>query len=353
MLRAAYSRYDLLFKEAAVTSRAVMHEKETYFIKIWHDASPDIYGIGECGLFRGLSYDDRFDYVDVLGALCRNINDYVNEIPDALRQYPSIVFGLETALRDLENGGVRKVFENDWSEGESSITINGLIWMGDRQQMLKRIATKLDAGFRCLKFKIGGIDFEDEVELIKSIRKRFSSSELEIRLDANGGFSPDETLGKLRILSEFQIHSIEQPIKAGQWNEMAAICHESPIAIALDEELIGLNDISVMSEMLQTVKPSYIILKPSLCGGFSGSERWIESAMQNGIGWWATSALESNIGLNAIAQWVSTKKTCMPQGLGTGALYTNNIHSPIRQTGECLNYDVNGSWDIPELRWIS
>lgn len=352
MLKAVYSKYDLIFKEAAITSRAIMRTKETYFLKVWDDGTPDCFGIGECGLFRGLSCDDVPDYEDVLKLVCHNITELSEKIPDTLREYPSIVFGLESALCDLKNGGQRILFDTDWTKGMDTITINGLVWMGDKQQMLDRVSMKLEEGFRCVKFKIGGIDFEDEVDMIRSVRKHFSPTDLEIRLDANGGFKPEDALAKIETLSHFAIHSIEQPIMAGQWEDMAKICKESPIDIALDEELIGLNTISGMSDMITTIRPTYIILKPSLCGGISGSERWIDIVTENSVGWWATSALESNIGLNAIAQWVSSKDITIPQGLGTGALYINNISSPIVLCGEKLEYQCNKLWGLPRLEWM-
>ncbi|MCM1293142.1 MAG: o-succinylbenzoate synthase [Bacteroides sp.] len=270
-----------------------------------------------------------------------------------LDQFPSIKFGLEMALLDLRNGGKRILYESDWTKGQTGIVINGLVWMGSLDEMTSRVAQKIQQGFRCIKFKIGGIDFESELKMIEAVRKNFSMSDLEIRLDANGAFKPSEVFSKLDRLSQFDIHSIEQPIKPKQWNVMENICRRSPIPIALDEELIGLNTQQDREVMIEIIKPQYIILKPSLCGGISGSKKWIEIAQRNSVGWWATSALESNVGLNAIAQWVSTQNTKMPQGLGTGALYTNNINSPIRQTGQILTYDPNDHWDFSQLNeWI-
>ncbi len=351
MLKASCSRYDLIFKEPAVTSRSVMTHKETYFVKVWDETDPSTFGIGECGIFRGLSCDDTDDYEDTLKKACRKINEIKTGGFEMLRDYPSIVFGLETALLDLQNGGTRLIFDSPWAKGESAIVINGLVWMGDKQTMIRRVGEKLNVGFRCIKFKIGGIDFADELEMIRDVRRSFSPKDLEIRLDANGAFSPEEAMPRLETLSRFDIHSIEQPIKPRQWDSMAEICRRSPIPIALDEELIGLNVPAEKERMLETLRPSYIILKPSLCGGFIGSDEWVEIADEHGIGWWATSALESNIGLNAIAQWCSSKSIRMPQGLGTGLLYTNNIESPIAQTGQSLGYNEGRSWNIPEMQW--
>jgi L-alanine-DL-glutamate epimerase-like enolase superfamily enzyme len=219
--------------------------------------------------------------------------------------------------------------------------------MGNQSEMLNRIIEKIEAGFSCIKLKIGGIDFNKEIKLLRFIRGNFSADDLQIRLDANGAFAPENALEYLDKLSKYSIHSIEQPIKQGQWSAMAEICQKSPIPIALDEELIGINEFSLKDKMLSTIKPHYIILKPSLCGGFLGSNEWIELANKHSIGWWITSALESNIGLNAIAQWVATLNTKMQQGLGTGNLYINNIPSPICQIDDVLTYDKNLSWQIP------
>lgn len=350
MLKAEYARYRLNFKEPARTSRQTMTDKLTYFIRITDDEKPGIYGIGECALFEGLSCDDRADYEEVLQATCRDINFLDAE---EMRKWPSIVFGVETALMDLRNGGRRQPFSSPWSEGLSDITINGLVWMGNINEMRRRIDEKLDAGFRCLKFKIGGEDFVQEKELLESVRKRYSPDTLEIRLDANGAFTPENALERLSALAPLHIHSIEQPIKAGQWNAMALISKESPIPIALDEELIGINDAESKFKMLSVIRPRYIIIKPSLCGGFSGASEWISIAELLNTGWWATSALESNIGLNAIAQWVSTLDTTLPQGLGTGMLYTNNVASPIVQQRDKLEYAPQMAWQIPDFEWKS
>ena len=350
MLKAAYTPYILIFKEPAMTSRATMTSKLTYFVKIWDTNNPDIFGLGECALFEGLSYDDRPDYITRLESACKNITDF--KIAD-YKDYPSIVFGIETAMSDLANGGHRMPFNSSrFCQGEP-ITINGLVWMGNKDQMIQRVEEKLLAGFKCIKFKIGGIDFNDEINMIRSVRDRFSVKELEIRLDANGGFTPKDALRKLYQLADFDIHSVEQPIKPRQWNEMNKLCQSSPIDIALDEELIGIVSAQDKEEMLDCINPAYIILKPSLCGSFCGADEWIKFAEKRGIGWWATSALESNIGLNAIACWVDQYNPNMPQGLGTGALYTNNILSPIQQVGQNLVYNNSNNWQLPKFQWIT
>lgn len=350
MLRAEWARYTLRFRFTAITSRESMSEKLTYFVRVYDTDCPERVGVGECALFRGLSADDTPDYEAVLARACRNICRF----PDAVTEgYSSIRFGLETALADLESGGEMKPFPGRWADGGSEITINGLVWMGSRDEMHRRIEEKLRAGFRCVKLKIGGIDFDREVELLAGIRDRFNPGQLELRLDANGAFTPENALARLDTLAKFGIHSIEQPIKPRQWETMHRICRQSPINIALDEELIGLTDPNEMARMLDAISPRYIILKPALCGGFSGADRWIELAAERGIGWWATSALESNVGLNAIAQWVSQKNPAMPQGLGTGALYHNNIPSPLRQERDVLLSDVHGVWDLSVLDSLS
>ncbi len=337
MLRAQWKAYRLNFKFEARTSRASMLFKDTYFVKVWDDENTNLSGIGECALFKGLSAEDNANYENILSEWCLNPSN-------ALPNVSSIRFGLETAIADLNNGGKGIIAPNsNWIKGNNGIAINGLIWMGDKDLMLHRINEKLNDGFKCLKMKIGGINFDDEVELLHYIREHFPSDKLEIRLDANGSFSPDNALKRLETLSRFDIHSLEQPIKAGQIKEMSHICKNSPIAIALDEELIGDTNSNEKYSLLNEIHPQYIILKPALCGGLSGADDWIHAANKLNIGWWATSALESNIGLNAIAQWISTKNTDMRQGLGTGELYHNNFDSPIYRQGEQLFFNPNKS----------
>lgn len=346
-VRARWCRRDLHFGFTAVTSRASMTVKETYFLQLSDPASGRC-GVGEAAVFRGLGADDTPDYADRLAAMCDDIN--AGRAPRIVDS-SSLTFALETALLDLANPLTGMLFDTPWSRGEQSITINGLVWMGSEQQMAERIAEKIDAGFRCVKLKIGGIDFDSELKLIEGIRKRFDSSRLELRLDANGAFSPQDALTKLRQLSMFDIHSIEQPVKAGQWFALASLCAQSPVPVALDEELIGVSDAKRRRAMLSTIRPAYIILKPSLCGGLRATLDWIAEARQQGIGWWLTSALESNVGLNAIAQLASTLHLRMPQGLGTGQIYTDNIPSPLHLDGERLRYAPDGRWDYSSLEF--
>lgn len=347
-MKAAYCKYVLRFKSPAGTSRGVLQEKETYFLKLESEDMPGVFGLGECALFRGLSADDVPGYEAKLQELCRNI---AQDKDTDLSAFPSITFGMETAICDFSNGCRRMPFPSDFTAGQAEIPINGLVWMGTRDEMLARIDEKIRAGFTTIKLKVGAIDFESELDLLRYIRRMFSPEALTVRLDANGGFTPENALSRLEAFSKFGIHSVEQPIRQGQWLEMSRICAESPVDIALDEELIGISAPKEMGEMLDTVKPRYVILKPSLAGGFSGSQLWMREAAMRGIGGWITSALESNVGLNAIAQWTAQMGTDMPQGLGTGLLYENNVGCPLEQTGEALRYNPAKAWELPQLDW--
>ncbi len=298
-----------------------------------------------------MSIDDRPDYEEKLNWLCANIHLQKDFLLQELIEFPSIQFGLEQALLSIKNQDPFQLFSSEFTKGTDAISINGLIWMGDKSFMQKQIKEKLKTGFTTIKLKIGAIDFKIELDLLKSIRKEFSAKEIELRVDANGAFKPKEALEKLKLLSDFQLHSIEQPIKAGQWNLMAELCKTTPLAIALDEELIGVLNRSDKEKMMQFIHPQYIILKPSLIGGIQGANEWIDLATTLGTGWWITSALESNIGLNAIAQYTYTLKNKMPQGLGTGSLFTNNITSPLKVENGKLYYDIaeKNQWDISTL----
>lgn len=324
----------LHFKQPAGTSRGVYTTRRVWYLHLTSDSQPGREGIGECAPLPNLSCDDLPHYEQLLSSLCQEAAqsgiDY-----ERLRPYPSILFGLETAFRHFERG-TASLWDTPFSRGEQGIPINGLIWMGSYTQMLAQIEAKMQAGFRCIKLKIGAIHFEEELSLLKIIRRHFSAKEIELRVDANGAFSPAEALEKLKRLSELDLHSIEQPIRAGQWDSMARLSQLSPLPIALDEELIGVHSTSRKKELLETIHPQYIILKPSLHGGLRGSQEWIAAASQLGIGWWITSALESNIGLNAIAQWCATLHNPLPQGLGTGALFTDNIPMPLEVRGDEL-----------------
>ena len=325
-----------------------MRQKDTYYIRLADSESDNICGLGEAGLFRGLSCDDRPDYEQKLAEVCENIDRYAAR-PSLLADWPSIRFAVETAVRDLSNGGHRIICPSPWTAGKETIVINGLVWMGDRNLMRERIATKLAERFGCVKIKIGGINFDDEVGLLRFIRQEAPG--IQLRLDANGAFTPANALDRLNRLAEFDIHSLEQPIKAGQWTEMRSICQSSPIPIALYEELIGITTKARKEMMLDEIRPQFIVLKPTLTGGIESSEEWIRLAGERGCSWWVTSALESNIGLNAIAQWTATLDSKMAQGLGTGQLYDNNIPSPLTLHGERLSYSPEDEWVIPPLQW--
>lgn len=335
-LKVNLSEKTLHFKQPAGTSRGVYTERKVWYVTL---SDGDRRGVGECAPLPDLSCDAMSDeaYEKILRERCETVCR-TGEIPyDDLRDYPSMLFGIETAWLSLKNGD--RLFDTKFSRGEAGIPINGLVWMGNYDEMLQRMEDKLDKGFRCVKLKIGAIGFEQELDLVKRIRERFSFHEVELRLDANGAFKYEEALYKLELLSQYAIHSIEQPIKAGQWAYMAELCRESPLPIALDEELIGVNDPEMKHHMLNIIKPRYIILKPSLHGGMMGCREWIAAAKEQGIGSWITSALESNIGLNAVAQLASDvygDHIRMPQGLGTGQLFTDNIDMGLDIRGDML-----------------
>ncbi|MDD7138570.1 MAG: o-succinylbenzoate synthase [Bacteroidales bacterium] len=329
----------LHFKQPAGTSRGVYTTRRIWLLTVEHGGRT---AIGECAPLPQLSCDDIPDYEAVLRRFC-DIIEATGSIPyDEMRNYPSMLFGVETALAQLSRtDGL--LYDTPFSHGEEGIPINGLVWMGTHDEMLSRLKEKLALGFRCVKLKIGAIDFAKELDLIQHIRKHFSREEVELRVDANGGFTPDVALERLQELARYDIHSIEQPIMAHQWSEMAQLCQLSPLPIALDEELIGVNSTDEKIRLLDTIKPQYIILKPSLHGGVAGTREWIALANERGIGSWITSALESNIGLNAIAQLAANiygSKITMPQGLGTGMLFTDNIPMPLEIKGEKIF--VNG-----------
>ncbi len=343
MIKATYHKYILHFKVPSGTSRGILKTKETFFLHLVKEGK---FGIGECGLFRGLSIDDRPDYEKKLQWVCNNIELGLDILLAKTIHFPSIQIGLEQAFLSFQSSSPFKLFVSNFTESNKAIAINGLIWMGDREYMKGQIKEKIAQGFRCLKMKIGAIDFATEIQLLASIRKEFSVNDIELRVDANGAFKPSEALEKLKILSNYDLHSIEQPIKQGQYHEMASLCEQTPLPIALDEELIGVFDVTKKKELLHIIKPQYIILKPSLIGGFKGSSEWIDTANKSGIGWWVTSTLESNIGLNAIAQWTATLKNSMPQGLGTGGLFTNNFDSPLEVNYGGLYYNQNINWNF-------
>ena len=371
MYKIEISERTLHFKQPAGTSRGVYTTRHSYYLTLTSDEMPGVEGVGECATLPDLSCDAKPEYEMTLRQVCQMV-EQMGRIPyDMIRAYPSITFGLETAFASffdeakkklgamnlsegktsveiLKEAGVSvpmgmenlvNLFDSPFGRGEEGITINGLVWMGTYEEMLARLEEKLQAGFHCVKLKIGAIDFFKELDLIKRIRDVYTKEQVELRVDANGGFLPENAMSQLEALAKYDIHSIEQPIKQHQWPKMAQLCRETPLPIALDEELIGVNVRSMKEALLDTIRPQYIILKPSLHGGIYGCNEWIQLASQRGIGSWITSALESNIGLHAIAHYAAKvygPNVEMPQGLGTGQLFTDNIPMPLEIRGDKL-----------------
>ena len=341
-MKATYKKRNFLFKIPGGTSRGVLRSKDSWFIILNNDLKT---GIGECSIIEGLSIDNVSEIESKLEWLCLNINKPQSYLFDELTDFPSIFFGLEMALRSLKSLKENILFPSDFTQGKASIPINGLVWMGEIGFMKKQVDEKISEGFKCIKLKIGALDFDTEFTLLKSIRDKYDSSELEIRVDANGAYHYENALTILEKLSKLNIHSIEQPIKAGQTKEMSNLCQNSPIPIALDEELIGVVSIANKVKLLEEINPQYIILKPSLLGGFKSSEEWIKVCPKN-TKYWVTSALESNLGLSAISQWVYSLNNSLPQGLGTGSLFSNNFESPLCIKNAKLHFNKNNNWNI-------
>ena len=325
----------LHFLQPAGTSRGGYNTRLSFYLKLTSDEQPDVVGVGECATLPDLSCDAMppNEYERKLRTFCdeyerTGVIDY-----EAMRAYPSMLFGLETAVAQFNAKGSLNFFDTPFGRGEEGIPINGLVWMGTFEEMFERLEAKLKAGFRCIKIKIGAIDFDRELQLIRHIRSTFSRNDVELRVDANGGFTPEEALSRMEALVQYDIHSIEQPIKQHQWTEMARLCTTTPLPIGLDEELIGVNERQKKIELLDTIRPQYIVLKPSLHGGMAGTAEWIQLARERNIGSWITSALESNVGLNAIAQLTASiygTNIRHAQGLGTGQLFADNIEMPLK-----------------------
>ena len=339
-----FHHHTLFFRKPAVTSRDVLRQRDVYFL-IAHSEDHETIGIGECAPIWGLSQESKPEMERTISNW-QSILNSPDQLAPTLERISSLRFGLESAMRDLSSGGQMMPFEVDLTR---KIPINGLVWMSDAESMLVECRSKVESGYTTIKFKVGALDFEDELRLLRKVRQEFSHLDLDIRLDANGAFTPSEAMEKLDALSNFRIHSIEQPLKAGSYKEMALLVEKSPIAIALDEELIGVHSPENKALLLDAIRPHYLVLKPTLHGSFTGCDEWIELAQERKIGWWATSALESNIGLNAIAQWLLTKKNDLPQGLGTGGLFTNNIESPWIAEAGMLRYDASLNWNLKPL----
>ena len=369
-LKADFHKRTFHFGFDARTSRGAMKHKTSWFIKIWDPEAPEIFGLGECAPLQGLSREDipKLDQVldivvgrimhgqlglpmisdsrfDTLLRLNAVLKEYFSDF--FLQQHPAVTFALETALLDLGQGGKQTVFNNSFVKGQP-VPINGLVWMGGLDFMLQQVEIKIRDGYRCLKLKVGGLDFEKEVDILQYIRRKYFRENIVVRLDANGAFKVEDALYKLKQLSRFEVHSIEQPIKAGS-PELPGLCQASPIPIALDEELIGVATRGEKEKLLERIRPQYIILKPTLHGGLFGCQEWIELAESRKVGWWVTSALESNIGLNAISQFAANYPIPIPQGLGTGGIYTDNIPSPLKVDRGLLSYDLAGRWDLLEF----
>lgn len=339
LLKATWEKHDLFFKRPAKTSRETFKTKDTYLLRVTDENG--VMGVGECSPLWTLSIDPREQYTEQLDWVCSHVNDWKDFIySDMLATFPSIQFGLETALLDLQNGGNQIIFPSDFTKSKAAIEINGLIWMGDYDYMAQQIEEKIKAGFKCVKLKIGAIDWDKEKALLQNIRNRFSAAEIELRVDANGAFNPEHSMDKLKTLANLDIHSIEQPIMAGQFGEMHNLCKHTPVPIALDEELIGVRFFSEKEALLNNIQPQYIILKPSLIGGIKSTNEWIALAEERNIKWWATSALEGNIGLNAIAQFAFQAGNKMPQGLGTGQLFESNFNAPIYLEGNKVKFSL-------------
>ena len=341
-MKAYFFKHNLEFYIPSRTSRDVLHNKPSWYLVI---KDQNRIGIGECSIIPGLSLD-RIDEIETkLDYICREISSGNKLDIEEFNDYPAIKFALETALKDFNfSESPFKINDSNFSNFQDNIKINGLVWMGDIKYMKSQIIEKVKSGFSCIKIKVGALEFESELNLIRQIRKDFSNVELEIRLDANGAFDSTDALEKLKRLNEFSIHSVEQPIKTNQWQEMAYLCEFSPIPIGLDEELIGVY--SSRKSLLETINPEYLILKPSLLGGFKECDNWISLAKEKEIKWWATSALEGNVGLNAIAQWVYTKNSKIRQGLGTGILFKNNVNSPLEISAESIYLNEDKEWDL-------
>lgn len=334
-MKAHFIKHHLIFKKQAGTSRGILLEKPSWYLILEHNGK---LGIGECSILPKLSLEKDRDLSPVFDSICTHIHLGMDELMKKWQHLPAVKFAIEMAFTDLQFGEEKQFFDNPFFNQKQNIQTNGLIWMGTKQDMLTQVDEKIEQGFSCVKLKIGAINWADELDILKSIRNKHDKQTIELRVDANGAFHTDTALDKLHQLAALDIHSIEQPIKAGQWDKMADLCKKTPLPIALDEELIAIRDPDKRNRMLNIIKPQYIIIKPSLVGGFSDSEHWVDLAKKHQIGWWATSALESNVGLNAIAQWTSKMETTIPQGLGTGRLFTNNITSPLEIIQDKLVY---------------
>lgn len=337
MYKTEITKRTLHFKQPAGTSRGIYTMHDIWLVSISSDENPGRVRVGECAPLPDLSCDASSNYEARLRELLNVLEmtgclDY-----NLMKPYPSMLFGIETAMLNLKNGHI--LFDTPFAHGKEGIPINGLVWMGSFEEMSGRLEKKIEEGFKCVKLKIGAIDFESELELVKCIRRRFSKDSIQLRVDANGGFSVEDAPRVLERLARFDIHSIEQPIRQGHWKDMAELCRNTPLPIALDEELIGVNMTDMKEELLDRIRPQYLVLKPSLHGGMKGTEEWVQLAGERNIGSWITSALEGNVGLAAVAQlaaYIYGSGITLAQGLGTGGLYTDNLPAVTEIRGDKL-----------------
>ena len=346
MLQITVHPYTLHFKRPAATSRGALTTRQVYFLRAVDNEQPGVIGWGECGPMPGLSVDDRPDFGEQVQRVCQQINAGVALKEIDLTSLPSLAFGLETALRDWQTGGQQRLYHTPFSRGEAPLATHGLIWMDTPENVLHQIETKLAQGFRVIKLKVGALPLEQECAILAAIRRVHSADQIQLRLDANGAFTPQNALDILKRFAEFAIHFLEQPIRPKQWPALAELCAHSPIPIALDEELIGVHEPQQQQALLETIRPQHIILKPALLGGFAASEAWIKRTESIGCEWWINSMLESNIGLNALCQWTSALDSGRVHGLGTGQLFTNNIPSPLQLNGPLLSLNPTTEWNF-------
>ena len=350
MLRLSHEPYVLRFARPAKTSRGALTERPILLLRAWDTDDPAIVGWGECGPLPGLSRDDRPTFAAEVAEVCDVINAGYLPMPADLAHLPSFAFGWETALRDLAAGGRRRLWDTPFSRGEGGLPTHGLIWMDTPEGLLRQVQAKIAAGFTVIKLKVGALPLVQELALLGILRSAYDASRIELRLDANGALAADTALAVLEQFARHEIALLEQPIRAGDWQRMAALCRQSPIPLALDEDLIPVADPATRRRLLDTIQPQHLILKPALLGGFSAAEEWIADAEARGIQWWTNSLLESNIGLNAICQWTSAVGGSRIHGLGTGGLFPNNFASPIHLVGSQLHYDKERTWDLPSPR---
>ncbi len=345
---------NLIFKFDAGTSRGILKNKQSVFLKL-HNQKTNLQGLGEAGPLKGLSQEFGMDLKTLIHAKLKDLNGDAQLIEEFIRKdfkvYSSIKFAIESAYLDACTENPYQIFRTDFFKGHQHIPINGLIWMGEYELMKEQIAQKLQEGFECIKIKIGALDIDHEMRLIHDLRKKFSKENIEIRVDANGAFKYDEAREIMKDLYKLDIHSIEQPIAANNYEDMSRLAKDSKLDIALDEELIGIREPNAKLSLLKTIKPQFIVLKPSLHGGLFESSQWIDFAKTQAIGWWITSALESNIGLNVISQFVSQYNPVIKQGLGTGKLFENNFTSPLKLSKGNISYDSSLKWDLKNLEF--